>query len=66
MPRVLDHQPTGALTVEQACERYGLSRSTLSRWRRKRGFPTVKVGRKVLVPVAQAERWFADHTEVAA
>lgn len=53
---------SGALTIARACERYGLSRSELYRLRRQ-GFPQVRIGRKVLIPIAAAERWFEAHLE---
>lgn len=56
---------SGALTVAQACARYSISRSTLHRLRRTAGFPQVRIGRKVLIPVAAAERWFDENLEVA-
>lgn len=46
-----------ALDIDTACQVYGVSRDTLEVWRRDHGFPTVKVGRKVLVPVALADAW---------
>lgn len=49
-----------ALDLATACQVYGISRDTLQVWRNEHGFPTVKVGRKVLVPVAQADAWLAE------
>lgn len=48
-----------ALDLATAAKVYGVSLDTLAVWRRDEGFPTVKVGRKVLVPVALADAWLA-------
>ena len=49
-----------ALDLDTACKVYGICRDTLATWRRNEGFPTVTVGRKVLIPVAQADAWLAE------
>lgn len=49
-----------ALDIATACQVYGVSRTTLDYWRDELGFPTVKIGRKVLIPVALADAWLAE------
>jgi hypothetical protein len=49
-----------AIDVDVACLVYGVSRSTLDEWRTE-GFPVVKIGHKVLVPVDQADAWTAEY-----
>lgn len=46
------------ITPDQAVERYGINRGTLSNLRNKKlGPPYLKVGRKVLYPVKDFETW---------
>jgi excisionase family DNA binding protein len=55
-----------ALTLDEACRVYGLSRSTIFRLRRDDGFPAVAIGRHVVIPVAAADAWFAARTKASA
>jgi excisionase family DNA binding protein len=45
------------LSVEQACEALGVSRTTLWELRKRRKIPFIKIGRRVLFPKAEIERW---------
>ena len=49
-----------ALTIAEACEVYSMSRSQLDDLRANHDFPFVRIGRKVWIPVAAADQWFAD------
>lgn len=55
-----------ALDIDTACRVYGVSRDTLAVWRDEHGFPAVRVGRKVLIPVAQADAWLAERVTTGA
>ena len=56
-----------AYTVEQFLQAYNLSRSTLYRlWERRQGPAVMRVGRRVLIPVAAADAWAKAHTLEAA
>ena len=54
--------PALALSVAQACQALGVSWKT---WRAhiEPEVRLVRIGRKKLVPVAELERWLADHAE---
>lgn len=54
---------TGADTIAQACTRWGVSRSTLERLRRTEGFPFVRIGRHVVIPIEAAGDWFNQRIE---
>lgn len=46
------------LTVPQFCQRYQVSRSTFYKLARVGEIRIAKVGRKTLIAVEEAERWF--------
>lgn len=46
-----------ALTVEQAAEKLGVSRSAVYRAIREDGLPKVRLGRRYLVPLSRLEEW---------
>lgn len=48
------------LSVPVAADVYGISETTL-RALIADGFPSVRLGRRVLVPVAQADRWIEEN-----
>jgi excisionase family DNA binding protein len=52
-----------ALSIDQACASLGVSWDT---WREHiaADIRIVRVGRRRLVPIAELERWLADHAEV--
>jgi excisionase family DNA binding protein len=54
--------PALALSIEQACAALGVSWDT---WREHIAADVriVRVGRRRLVPVAELERWLAEHAE---
>jgi len=54
--------PVLALGVEQACEALGVS---WDMWRShiEPDVKIVRLGRRKLIPVAELERWLADHAE---
>jgi excisionase family DNA binding protein len=45
------------VSVTVAARIYGLSVRTIEQLIADDGFPTVRIGRRVLIPVAQADRW---------
>jgi excisionase family DNA binding protein len=53
--------PALALSVEQACHALGVSWDT---WKSiEPEIRLVRLGRRKLIPVAELERWLADHAE---
>ena len=45
------------VSVTIAARIYGVSVRTIEQLIADDGFPTVRIGRRVLIPVAQADRW---------
>lgn len=59
--------PSTMLTEAQLAERLGLSRPTLRRWRRAGGGPTwLRLGARVLYPVAGLDAWLASRERAPA
>jgi excisionase family DNA binding protein len=58
----IDMLPTQKMTmsVEEAGKRLGISRNTAYEAARQRQIPTIRIGRRVLVPVAAFEAMLAD------
>lgn len=55
------------LTREEAAARYSYSvRGLEELYKRQKSFPIVKVGRRVLVPMAEADQWFASQSRAEA
>ena len=48
------------VTLEEAAEMLSISRPTLYRWMEINGFPAVKIGGCVRIPVEELRRWAAD------
>ena len=66
MDNSMDHS-TGArkdeksmITLEEAAQMLSISRPTLYRWMRINGFPAIKIGGCVRIPVEELRRWAAD------
>ena len=63
-PRSIDRPPPPriALSVEEACQSLGVSWDS---WRQhiEPDVRLIRLGRRKLVPVAELERWCADHAE---
>lgn len=53
------------LTVEEAGKMLGVSRPTAYQLSRSEGFPAIRIGRRVLVPVQQLKEWIAQQTQEA-
>ena len=53
-----------ALNFTEAAELLGVSRPTMYQIAHSEGFPTVRVGRRVLIPRAGLERWLEAQAEV--
>lgn len=51
-----------AVTVSEAALLLGISESTLRREVDTGDFPTVRFGTRVVIPLAAARKWLADHT----
>lgn len=65
------HTPTDQvlLSVEQARKlRFGngLSRARMYRLARKKGFPAIRLGRRILIPLAQLDAWIAEQARKGA
>ena len=50
------------MRIEQAAEMMGTSEDTLRKWIRKAGFPYIRVGRRIIVPVSQMRHWADENT----
>ena len=55
-----------ALSISDIIERYNLSRSTINRHLASGSLRARKLGRKTLIDIVEAERWFAEATRPAA
>ena len=51
-----------SVRIEQAAEMMGTSEDTLRKWSRKAGFPYIRVGRRIIVPVSQMRHWADENT----
>ncbi len=45
------------LTPEEAAKQLGVSMPTMYALCNRKGFPTVRIGRKILIPFASLEKW---------
>lgn len=52
--------PVLLLTPEQAAEVCQVGRDQLYEWTRRAGFPVIRDGRIVRIPLKQLEQWLAD------
>jgi excisionase family DNA binding protein len=59
----MDSNQKLALSITETATVLGLSRPSVYRLLRSEGFPTVRVGRRVLVSRAGLERWLVQQTE---
>ncbi len=51
------------LTLQEAMDLFKISRSTINRWRRDKGFPCIKIGRDVYVDQDQLTKWVTKHVQ---
>ena len=51
------------VSTEVAARMYGVSQRTIELLIESRGFPSVRIGRRLLVPVARADAWVAALTD---
>jgi excisionase family DNA binding protein len=51
------------MTVEEAAKRLGLSRPAAYEGVRRNEIPSIKIGRRILVPIAALERMFAGESK---
>lgn len=49
------------ITVDEMAERLGLCRGNAYELARTEGFPSVIIGRRILISVAGLERWIEEH-----
>lgn len=52
-----------AISVEEFGQKMNLSRTKAYELSRSEGFPTIKVGGRILIPLAQLEEWTAQQVE---
>lgn len=52
------------LSVEEMGEMIGISRSNAYELSRKKGFPSVRVGKRIIIPITELNKWLARQTEV--
>ena len=55
--------PKLALSIDEAAEALSLSARTIEAMVKARELPTIRVGRRVLLPVAALVDWLAEQTE---
>lgn len=51
------------LSVEEAGEMLGISRQTAYELSRSVGFPKIRIGRRILVPLDQLKEWIAKQAQ---
>lgn len=50
--------PRRTLTIPEFCSAYGTGRTTTYRLIKEKHLRPIKIGRKTLIPVDEADRWF--------
>lgn len=50
------------ISIEEMGHRLGISRTLAYQMARSEGFPAVRLGRRLVVPVAALERWLDTHS----
>ena len=60
-PSPVDSVPRLSLTRSEAAEALGVSVNTIDAWIRNASLPHLKVGRCVLFPVHELEKWLSDN-----
>lgn len=48
------------LSIDQLAEQMGIGRVNAYELARTQGFPSIKVGKRILIPVASLERWLEE------
>ncbi|MFB9328411.1 helix-turn-helix domain-containing protein [Paenibacillus aurantiacus] len=54
------------ISLQEAADYLQVSRSTINRWRKDRGFPTIKIARDVYVDRNRMDVWIRAHAELVA
>ncbi len=47
-------------TSKEACEAANVSAPTLRKWTRTPGFPVIRAGKKILIPIEPFKRWLEE------
>ena len=50
-------------TAKEACEAASVSIPTLRKWTRTPGFPVIRAGKKILIPIAPFRRWLEEQAD---
>lgn len=50
------------ITVEEMGKQLGISRPTAYQLANSEGFPAVRIGRRLVIPVAAFDKWLTEHT----
>lgn len=50
------------LSIHEAIDMLGVSRSTFDRWRKQKCLPFTKLGKEILIDKAELERWIKQHS----
>lgn len=56
---VVVHIEPRLVSTEVAAALYGVSQRTIENLIASEGFPSVRIGRRLLIPIAQADAWVA-------
>jgi len=50
-------------TAKEACTAACVSIPTLRKWTRTQGFPVLRAGKKILIPIEPFKRWLEEQAE---
>lgn len=57
----MDQQERFCISVEEMGKRLSISRATAFALVKQQGFPTITLGRRILIPLAGLEKWLDEH-----
>jgi len=59
---LMSHHRLNLLSIHEAIDMLGVSRSTFDRWRKQKQLPFTKLGKEILIDKAELERWIKHHS----
>lgn len=51
------------ITTNELCKKYSITRTTLEKYRKSKGFPFLKCNRRVYFKIEDVERWFEEYNK---